>query len=320
MSDYGNILYFLEGSKKAWADKDYLNAAINAFWCIQYCEHGEPYGISFEELHSSESHAYSIYRKATKKFKSSILSKTTFIYGIICPKLLWLYKYKYNLRNVSEQIQKKFNVGHSIGYLAQNLFPDGVDASAFDSERIIDMSQISLPFNLKQQLWIGQTQKFYKDNTVYEAAFTYNDVFTAVDILRKTDSGYIAYEVKSSKSITDTLLKDCALQYYVTCRNCKLDDFFLIYINEDYIKQVQIPLEAMNTSNIDINKLFIFESVLSKILPLQSFIFENIKTFKDILKKGEPIVKMGQQCNSPYECMFKRYCNCDETYEEFGIY
>lgn len=309
MSDYNNILDFLEASKEAWTDKDYLNAAINAFWCIQYCRYGEPFGISSEELHSWESQAHSIYRKATKKFKSSTLSKTTFIYGTICPKLLWLYKNKYELRHVSEPIQNKFNIGHNVGNLAQNLFPDGIDASAFEYERIIDTSRIRLPFNLRQQLWTAQTQNLYTDKTVYEAAFTYSDVFTAVDILRKTDSGYIAYEVKSCNYITNTILKDCALQYYVISRNCKVDDFFLIYINEDYIKQVQIPLEAMNTSNIDINKLFIFESVLSRILPLQSFISENIKTCKDVLEKGEPTIKMGQQCSFPFECMFKKYCN-----------
>ena len=82
MSDYGNILYFLEASKRAWTDKDYLNAAINAFWCIQYCKHGEPYGIYFEDLYNFESHAHSIYKKATKKFKSSILSKTTTYSGL----------------------------------------------------------------------------------------------------------------------------------------------------------------------------------------------------------------------------------------------
>lgn len=309
MSDYGNILYHLDACKEALETKRYLDAAINAYWCVQYCEQGEPYGISNEELRNSESQARKIYIKASKKFRSSILSKTTFVYGTICPKLLWLYKNKYNLRRVSQQTQKKFDAGHNIGFLAQKLFPDGIDASAIDDERIIDMSRIGLPFNIKQQLWLNRTQEFFKDHTVYEAAFIHDDVFAAVDILNKTETGHIAYEVKCSKSITDTFLKDCALQYYVINKNCNLDDFFLIYINEEYLEEVQIPLEQMNDSNVDINKLFKVESVLDKILPLQSYISENIKQCKKILQKGEPNVTPGEQCDNPYECMYKQYCN-----------
>lgn len=319
MSEYGNILYHLEACKKAWESKDYLDAAINAYWCVQYCEQGEPYGIPNEELRNSEYQARKIYIKASKKFRNSILSKTTFIYGTICPKLLWLYKNKYNLRKVSENTQRKFEAGHNIGYLAQSLFPNGIDASAFDSDRIIDGSKISLPFSLKQQLWTTQTQKLFKVNTVYEAAFVYDDVFAAVDILNKTEFGYIAYEVKCSDAITETFLKDCALQYYVISKNCKLDDFYLIYLNRDYLEEAQIPLDKINASNVDIRRLFKIESVLSKILPLQVYILENIKGCKSILKKGEPSIATGSQCDTPYECMYKQYCS-HSLYDDFGIW
>lgn len=72
MSEYGNILYHLEACKKAWESKDYLDAAINAYWCVQYCEQGEPYGISNEELRNSEYQARKIYIKASKKFRRAL--------------------------------------------------------------------------------------------------------------------------------------------------------------------------------------------------------------------------------------------------------
>jgi hypothetical protein len=180
------------------------------------------------------------------------------------------------------------------------------------------MTRISLPFNLKQQQWIARTQKSYKEKTVYEAAFTFDEVFAAVDILDKTEVGHIAYEVKCSQAITETFLKDCALQYYVISKNCKLDDFFLIYVNKDYLEEVNIPMDKMNASNVDIHRLFKIESVLSKILPMQDYISEKIKTCKSIIRKGEPAVATGMQCDNPYECMFKHYC-CHNSHEDSCI-
>lgn len=311
MSDHANIRYHLEECTKAYGERNFLDAAINAYWCVQYCKYGGPYWISNSELHNSESEAWKIYLKSIKKLKRSILSKTTFVYGTICPKLLWLYKNKYNLRVISPETQKKFDGGHNIGNLAQKLFPAGIDASNLEgvnSERIIDMSRMELPFNIKQQLWIDKTNRLYKDHTVYEAAFIYDDVFAAVDILTNGKKGHVAYEVKSSKMITETFIKDCALQYYVINKNCPLEDFFLIYLNETYLEGKKIPLDEVNETNADINQLFVKESVLSKILPLQKDIENEVKMCKSILKKGEPDIKMGEQCSSPYYCMYRPYC------------
>lgn len=308
MSDQANILYNLEECKKSYKNNDFLDAAVNAFWCLKYCEQGEPYGMSNQKLSRAKSEAWSVLRSCSRKFKSSKLSKITFVYGTICPKLLWLYKNKYNLRRISEVTQKKFDGGHIIGALAQKLFPNGVDASDLDAERVIDMSRFSLPFNLKQQLWLDRTLNFYQKHTVYEAAFVYDDVFAAVDILVNASDGYTAYEVKNSKIITEMLLKDCALQYYVINKNCELKDFFLVYINEQYLEEIQIPIEELTESNVDIERLFIIESVLSRILPMQEEIRGQIENCKTILSKQEPSVEMGSQCSSPYECMFTYYC------------
>ena len=56
---------------------------------------------------------------------------------------------------------------------------------------------MSLPFNLKQHSWIENTKVAIKNNLpIYEAAFVFEDVFAAVDILTYTDNGFVAYEVK----------------------------------------------------------------------------------------------------------------------------
>lgn len=319
MSDHANILSYLEDCKRFYKQNEYLEAAINAYWCLQYCKNGEPFGISIEMLTKAEAESYRIFLSASKKIHSASLSKTTFVYGTICPKLLWLYKNKYTLRRISDSTQKKFDYGHIIGRLAHNLFPGGIDASELSSERVIGMSLFRLPFNLKQQLWLDKTSVAIENAATYEAAFVYNDVFAAIDILTKGSYGYTAYEVKASKVITDTFIRDCALQYYVINNNVKLEDFFLIYINESYLKEINLTLEQINECNVDVDRLFLKESVLSRILPLQSFISEQISNCKSILKNREPSVDMGTQCSSPYECMFTSYCK-NKEWSDFDVW
>lgn len=60
----------------------------------------------------------------------AILSKSTFLKGLQCDKHLYLYKHNYNLQDpITDNQQAIFDRGHQVGKLAQQLFPDGVDAS-----------------------------------------------------------------------------------------------------------------------------------------------------------------------------------------------
>ena len=49
---------------------------------------------------------------------------------------------------------------------------------------------------------------------IYEAAFQFNGVLAALDILVNDDNGWKAYEVKSSTSISVTYHMDATIQYY----------------------------------------------------------------------------------------------------------
>ena len=120
MADAGKIKDFLDLSKTALKKGNQLEAALFSFWSLQYCKHGEPIGLDSSALYSSMNEANNIYRKTSINYKSAILSKTTFVYGTICERLLWLYKNKYDKRVISPETKIKFDGGHIIGRLAQN--------------------------------------------------------------------------------------------------------------------------------------------------------------------------------------------------------
>ena len=220
---------------------------------------------------------------------SHLLSKSSFIRGVQCEKHLYLYKYHYKEMDQLSEMQKAiFKRGTDVGKLAQQLFSGGIDASPnsqFEYDKAVKLTNKLL--NDKQKI-------------IYEASFNFNDVLAVADIVVNEKSGLKIFEVKSSTSISETYIRDAALQYWVIS-NCgyKIKDFSITYINNQYVRK----------GKLDIKELFVTESVLKLILPLQKWVEENVNQFKKVLtKKVIPQIDIGEHCYDPYTCGFYEYC------------
>lgn len=217
-----------------------------------------------------------------------ILSKSTFMYGRQCP--LRLYQYKFQpelLPPVDEQQQQIFNQGTDVGLLAQQLFPNGIDASPAD------------PFSYQKS--VALTQKLLMTNTViYEAAFQYEGVLCAIDMLVNINGKWHAFEVKSTNSVKEQHIDDAALQYYVITKSgLPLADISIVHFNRTYVRQ----------GDLDIQALFSLESVLPAVKDLQQNIARNIEDLKMMLaSKERPDIKPGPHCLKPYTCPFLEHC------------
>src|SRR5687768_7664583 len=165
----------------------------------------------------------------------NLLSKSTFIRSLQCQKSLYLYKRHTYLRDkISAEQQAIFDRGHSVGELAQKLFPGGIDAGW------------KTPRQYKKS--VNLTQKYIADGkkVIYEAAFLYNDILVALDILVKRDDGWHAYEVKSSLQPSETFLRDAALQNHVITKSgFPLKSFSLVHLNRDYVRGVKLELDGL---------------------------------------------------------------------------
>lgn len=220
---------------------------------------------------------------------SHLLSKSSFIRGVQCEKHLYLYKYHYKEMDQLSEMQKAiFKRGTDVGKIAQQLFPNGIDASPasqFEYAKAVKFTKELL-------------QK--KQKIIYEASFNFSNVLSVADIVVNEKSGLNIYEVKSSTSISETYIRDAALQYWVIS-NCgyKIRDFSITYINNQYVRK----------GKLDLNKLFITESVLKLILPLNKWVEENIDRFKRVLvNRTVPVIDIGEHCYDPYTCAFYEYC------------
>lgn len=83
-----------------------------------------------------------------------------------------------------------FQSGHEVGKYAQQFFLGGIEIFYHETSHIsqLDMTQAEIRKGTK---------------TIYEAAFSYDNVFVKVDILHKDDEGWDIIEVKNSTKMTD---------------------------------------------------------------------------------------------------------------------
>lgn len=217
------------------------------------------------------------------------LSKSSFIRGVQCEKMLYLDKHHSDLREVSSVSKEAiFEQGTNVGLLAQDLFKGGYDASPDDYSRI-SKSLIN-------------TQKAIEngESIIYEATFEYNGLLSAIDILVKENNQWKAYEVKSSTSVSDTYVIDAAVQYYTIVNSgLELSDISLVLINNEYVRN----------GEIDLNDFFKIISVKNEVLNQQPILPEKIDFLKNIINKNKiPTKNIGVHCNEPYDCNFKAHC------------
>ena len=217
------------------------------------------------------------------------LSKSTFIRGLQCEKSLYLYKHNYGLKDPTpSSLQAVFDQGTNIGLLAQQLFPNGLDASPENHFKMVES--------------VGKTLDFISqgETIIYEATFLYNDVLAALDILVKDQQGWKAYEVKSSTKVSETYIKDAAIQFYtITNSGIDLKDISIVHINNQYVID----------GELDIHQLFTIESVYDQVLEFVPRIPNEVRRLKNVIESPDiPNVDIGPHCSDPYDCDFKGTC------------
>ncbi len=218
-----------------------------------------------------------------------LLSKSTFMRGCQCVKSLYLNKHQPGLKDeVSVQQQAVLDRGTSVGELAQQLFPGGIDASPENY------------FEYQQSIALTEELIEAGNTVIYEAAFQYNGVMAAIDILVKTGGAWRAYEVKSTTSVKETHVTDAALQYYViTHAGMPLADISIIHLNREYTRM----------GKLDIRQLFATESIRDLVLEQQDFVAAQIPKLKEVLTLAEaPVIDIGEHCVTPYTCDFVGHC------------
>lgn len=217
-----------------------------------------------------------------------LLSKTAFLKLEQCDKAFFLYKkFPYLKDKADPEKLQRFKRGHEVGTLAHQLFPGGVDVSAQSN-------------NLQEALLLTKKLVEEKCPVIYEATFMYKGLLVMVDILHLENEVYRAYEVKSSLKISEVYIRDACLQYYVLKHALnRLEDFFLVTINGDYVLD----------GAFDLRKYFKKRSILEKAEANLSYFETRIQEAALLIEKDNvPEREIGPQCFRPYTCDFFGHC------------
>lgn len=221
----------------------------------------------------------------------NLLTKTLYIDGLRCPKLIWQ---NINLAHLKEKPTTSDQVKIEEGYFVEDEFKkvfklEGIKNKEFDILKSVKKTKNLLKTN----------------NIVYEASFSfkYNSLlcYIRVDVLVKNEDGtYSVYEIKSSSNEKESQLEDIAFQNWVLSQNkIIIKDFYLVTLNKDYVK-----LTEENTK-----ELFNVTNHIEMVNENFNTVTKNVHYLENIMNTQlEPNISIGPQCNVPFKCSFSHIC------------
>lgn len=224
----------------------------------------------------------------TAKEKSApFLSKSKYLAGLQCPKLLWMhYHAQDQFPPVDPQTQALFDQGHRVTRLFQTLFPGGIEIQGSDDfEKIAQETRSALSLN----------------KPLFEPGFRYKNTYARADVLAPSRDGrWDLYEVKSSTEVKDVHYQDVAFQKYCyKGAGIRISKTYLVHIDNHYVRN----------GALDPQTLFAREEITDEVEEWVGRVEPEVDRMMGILKQAEcPEVKIGLQCDDPYECPLKSIC------------
>ena len=216
------------------------------------------------------------------------ITKSRVLSGLRCQKRLWLKTFQRELAEESATSQLTIAAGIELGKLSRLNYPGGILIGhvAQPEQAVLETSLLLANKN---------------SAPLFEAAFLHDDTLVRTDILVPTHGGWRMVEVKSSGSVKDHHLLDCAVQLWVL-ENAGIP------IHEICVAHVDTGFEYAGDGNYQ--GLIVEEDVTEKVRALLPDVPAWLAAHRDILAKPLPIVRMGSQCTNP-DCQFLAHCEKD---------
>jgi hypothetical protein len=215
----------------------------------------------------------------------ALLSKSKFLNGIQCPRLLWASIHKKEmLPEFSIATLNTFKVGNEVGELAKKLYLGGIDIPTEDFSQNIQLSKEALT----------------KNKPLFEPAIMFKQLYSRADVLVPAGDEWDIVEVKSATKVKDVNIWDVAFQKYVYEEaGLKIRDCFLMHINNKYMRNGELNPE----------ELFVKQNITEEVEEKLKQVPDKISEMFDILNYPElPENIIGTHCDKPYGCPLKDDC------------
>ncbi len=233
------------------------------------------------------------------------LSKSQYVKGLQCPKALWFYRHRKDLKpEIDPETQARFDTGNQIGLLAQQYFLNGVEVTAdyWDIE--------SAELSTKQYVADGH-------DIIFEATAInpVDGTYSRIDILRRVrgSNAWELIEVKSSTTVKPYHIDDVSLQYHAfTQAGYSIHRCFMMVIDNTYVRD----------GDVDPKKLFRFEDISELVVAKKNEVEQRALELINVLaSETQPEAQIGSRCKIPFECDYKAHCwKGVPEYSVFNIY
>ncbi|MHB1191937.1 MAG: DUF2779 domain-containing protein [Longimicrobiales bacterium] len=213
------------------------------------------------------------------------LSKSRFVAGWSCPRLLWWRAFKRDAPEMQPGIadQDRMEQGNEVGFLATQRYPGGVP--------------IDLPYDqMREKVEATRAARAEGAPAVFEASFWEDGVFVAVDILERLPEGFRLIEVKSATALKPEHIPDVAIQVHVL-RRAGLDvrEAVLMHLNKAY---------RLGGSE----DLFMAEDVLPQVEEFLPDVPRLIAEYNAVLAGPDPGPCIGAHCPGSRACPLDALC------------
>ena len=222
------------------------------------------------------------------------LSKSRLLAGLQCHRLLWWKVHEPGAEELvpEPEQQRIFDRGTEGGERARDYVPGGVliESEGGDLGAMVRATQEAMEAGAP---------------VIYEAAFSVDGVYVAVDILQRVDDGWCIIEVKSGTRVKDVHFQDVAVQIHVLERaGMRISGAEVMVLNRDCAAPRLEDLFSRHD---------VMQEARRHVPSMAMWAKEQIR----MLGESNPTVETGGHCSSPYRCPF--WDRCHESLPEHHV-
>lgn len=232
------------------------------------------------------------------------VSKTDFVRGLQCEKMLWLDAHAPEHKIIPPEVQARLDAGNAFGDQAMGIFGEFVETTIFREDGRLHFAAM-----------LEKTKELLDSGTpvICEAAFSWYGNYCAADILRKEGNGYALYEVKNTYFARQEFITDLGFQRLILRKcgvpvtACKL------------VLRGDAPPEGLTETGLGEGEEriehgdFLYKLVdVSGAAKKADYLASNRVFELGKLKKKDalmPGVKVGEHCDAPYRCWYYEFCH-----------
>lgn len=233
------------------------------------------------------------------------VSKTDFMRGLQCEKMLWLDAHAPHLKIIPPEVQARLDAGNDFGDAAMGIFGPFTEATVFKEDGKLNFS--AMLERTRELLECGE-------DVVCEGAFSWYGNYCAADILKKEEKGYALYEVKNTYSAREEFIVDLGFQSLIL-RKCGVPLLQRKLVLRGDTPPEDCPPSPYENGNVEFLEkdgfTYKIVDVTAEAKRAERLASERVFELGKLKKKDavSPRIGVGEHCEKPYRCWYYEHCH-----------